>query len=519
MTDFIIKYRWIIISSCIFLGIGFGLLIPKSKTDPEIRNYVPSTMESRVITDNIESEFGTQDMIMLIFKDSCIITSGNLIRIKSIDKEISRLGGISRRISPFTMRNIKGEEGMMLVEPLIQSIPSDTGSVRSLGKEILANRFAKDVVISSDLTTASITATISKSIPETETLKLVDSIIVAHPGQATVLKGGLPYIRRYIISDVQRDAIFLVPLALIIMLLVLKVTLGDWKSVLMPFTVVILSTAIGMGLIPLLGWKMSIISLLVPVIMIAVANNYGIYLVSRRKELLESGFRGNKRETIRAVTGLLDMPVLFSGLTTVAGILGLLSHSIIPARQVGVLAATGVSFALIMSLIFIPALMYIIPYKTRNVKKSAERHDIIKRLLSFLSLRIISHPGKILITAAVLTIILTAGIPFLRINTNQEDYFPGNHPVKMATELINGKFGGSQTISVMISGDIKDPVLMKEIDYLSGKIKGIYGVGNVFSISDAVKEMSKALYDKNEPGYDRIPDSERLLHRCLSFIT
>jgi predicted RND superfamily exporter protein len=61
MTDFIIKYRWLIIGLCLSMGIVFGLLIPTAETDPEIRNYVPASMNSRVETDKIESEFGVQD--------------------------------------------------------------------------------------------------------------------------------------------------------------------------------------------------------------------------------------------------------------------------------------------------------------------------------------------------------------------------------------------------------------------------------------------------------------------------
>ncbi|MFN2336475.1 MAG: RND family transporter, partial [Bacteroidales bacterium] len=84
---------------------------------------------------------------------------------------------------------------------------------------------------------------------------------------------------------------------------------------------------------------------------------------------------------------------------------------------------------------------------------------------------------------------------FLKIDTNQENFFPHKHPVRRASEIINSKFGGSQTISVMISGDIKDPVLMQKIDDLTEHLKGSEGVGGVFSISDVVREMSKALYE------------------------
>ena len=88
MTKFIIKYRWYIIISCLLFGISFACLIPLSKTDPEIRNYIPSTMNSRIETDKIEKEFGVQDLVMLLFQDSSIITPGNLRQIKEIDRDI-----------------------------------------------------------------------------------------------------------------------------------------------------------------------------------------------------------------------------------------------------------------------------------------------------------------------------------------------------------------------------------------------------------------------------------------------
>jgi predicted RND superfamily exporter protein len=246
MTDFIIKYRWWIIGFCLSLGVGFGILIPMAKTDPEIRNYVPATMNSRVETSKIESEFGVQDMVIVLFSDSCILNAVDLKQIKDIDRDISRLEGVSNRISPFTVRSIKGENGMMVAERLINQMPFDTKDIGNLAEGILNNRFARDIVVSSDLTTASITATINTNVRESNTLHRIDSVINVHPGKAKIITGGLPYIRQNIMKDVRKDGLLLIPVALLIMLLVLKLTLGEWRSVLMPFSVVLLSTVISM---------------------------------------------------------------------------------------------------------------------------------------------------------------------------------------------------------------------------------------------------------------------------------
>ena len=508
MTNFIIKYRWAIISVSVALAVGLGLLIPSSETDPDIRNYIPRNLPSRVTNDSIEKEFGVQDMIIVLFTDSTILKPGDLRQVKEVDRALSRMEGVGAVNSIFTSRKIEGSDGMMVVDPLIDRIPETAEEMETLRQDILTNRFARDIVVSSDMTAAAITGTINSTVPEYETLTRVDSVINAQQGDAQILTGGLPYIRQFINGDVNHDAMILIPIALLIMLTVLKLSLGDWRSVLIPFTVVILSTVITMGMIPLLGWKFSIIMSLAPIILISVANNYGIYMVSRYQELSRSDLPVTGKEMVRSITGSLNMPILFSGLTTIAGLLGLLTHSIIPARQVGILAASGVSLALAMSLLLIPALIYMQhtpgrkPRPPRSVK-----NDLISRALAKTSSVVIRRPGRVLLVSLVLTLLVGTGMVFLKIDTNQENFFPHKHPVRKASEIINSKFGGSQTISVMISGDIKDPVLMYRIDDLTQHLNGSEGVGGVFSISDVVREMSKALYEPTEEGYDMIPSS------------
>lgn len=507
MTEFILKFKWWIISICLLLGAGFGILIPFSRTDPDIRNYIPSTMYSRHETDKIESEFGVQDMVVVMFSDSCILTSDNILIIKAIDNVISRLDGVSDRVSPFTVRSIQGDGGMIVAEKLIKNLTVDSAEICRLTERIMKNRFARDIVVSSDMTTAAISATINNRVPETETLKKIDSAICVHPGRSAVLTGGLPYIRRYILKDVRNDGLILVPAALLIMLLILKLTLGEWRSVMMPFSVVVLSTLISLGLIPLLGWKLSVLTLLVPIILVGVANNYGIYLVARFQEITSENPDIPKKSIINELLRSLNMPILFSGLTTIAGILGLLTHSVIPARQVGILAATGVTMALVMSLLFIPALICLRRPLAGPCRRKRARGIIFDKILFGLSDMIVRYHGRILVIAAGVTLVVSFGSFLVKIDTNQENFFPAKHPVRMASDMINNKFGGSQTISVMVSGDIKNPDVMNGIDHITDKVEKLTGVGRVFSISQVIREMSRVIYSKDESGYDKIPSS------------
>ncbi len=60
-----------------------------------------------------------------------------------------------------------------------------------------------------------------------------------------------------------------------------------------------MSALLGIALIPILGWKFYIITLLVPILLIAVANDYGIHMIARYQELGPGG----KRDIHEGVVG------------------------------------------------------------------------------------------------------------------------------------------------------------------------------------------------------------------------
>jgi predicted RND superfamily exporter protein len=264
---------------------------------------------------------------------------------------------------------------------------------------------------------------------------------------------------------------------------------------------------ITLGMMPLLGWKMTIISVLLPIMIIAIANNYGIHLVALYQELNATGQYPSRKELVGALFRRLNKPVLLTGLTTIAGILGLLSHVLVPAKQLGVLAAAGIAFALLLSLFFIPAVMILLRVPPPVRAKGNRKNHFLDRWLQGAARRIIRHPGRLVITFTGIFVIAAAGILLLKVDANVENFFPKKNPVRVSADLINEYFGGSEDLSVWFSGDCKDPALLRRLERYTDSLKQIPGVGNVFSLADIVKEMSKALYDPGEEGYDRIPGS------------
>jgi predicted RND superfamily exporter protein len=67
----------------------------------------------------------------------------------------------------------------------------------------------------------------------------------------------------------------------------------------------------------------------------------------------------------------------------------------------------------------------------------------------------------------------------------------------------------------MVDGDILDPATMKAVDEWGSSLEMEPGVGNVISIANVVREMSKALFDSTEAYYNCIPDTREALAQMV----
>jgi hydrophobe/amphiphile efflux-3 (HAE3) family protein len=404
----------------------------------------------------------------------------------------------------------------MVVEPALVAIPQTEGEIEVLKESLRGNPLIMGSVMSHDFTTAPVIVYLDSLIDELATLMAIDSVLQAFPGRAEVLKGGLPYIRAAILDDVKRDGAILVPLALVIMLVLLRLAFREWRGVIIPFSIVIMSMSVAMGLPHLFGWKLSVISLLVPVMMIAIANNYGIHLIARYQEIDNSGAELSVRQIVTKLLGALRKPVVLTGLTTIAGVLGLLTHSIIPARQVGILTAIGIGYALLLSLLFIPAWLSYLPRPVKiEVTRRSASPDGSSGFLHRIARYVTTKAKSVVFVSILITVVLGTGIIFLKVDSNQENFFPDSHPVKRASIAINRSFGGSQSISVLVEADILDPDNMQAIDQWCNSVSGKPGVGSALSIATVIREMSKALFLPEETYHDSIPGSREALAQMV----
>ena len=507
ISNFIIRFRWPIVITSWIISIGFALAIPKIKIDPDVKSLISNTMPSKINTDKIEEIFGGSDMIMVLMGNSDILADSALQRLQDIDNCFRRLPQIERTMSVFNLKSIKGSEGSMLVTPALSYIPHTSEQREIIRKELSDNELVMGTVVSKDFKLAAIIGTIQNGTDNKVLLDSVKAIVARYPGTEEIYYGGFPVVKQSITDNILKDLKVLLPMAIILMLLILGISFRDYKGVVLPLSVVLLSMLVSIGLIPMIGWKFALVTVLLPVMMIAIGNNYGIYLVNRYLEILRRDPGIQRASLMAELSKALSRPILLCALTTIAGVLALLTHIIVPAREVGFLAAIGISWALLLSLTYIPAALSILPRSKTRIKNNKPHITPLEHFLFRSGVAISRKPKTVLLIAGLITLIIGIGVVRITVEGNTINFFSIKDPVRITSDLIDKHFGGSQTISIQFSGDIKDPKILNRMLYYEEAIKKEMGVGQVMSVASVIRLMSKSLIDPDDPGYNAIPDT------------
>ncbi|MBS4013158.1 MAG: RND family transporter [Bacteroidetes bacterium] len=517
LKTFILKYRlWLIILP-IAISLIMALPLKNARINPDLMEYLPEDIESKINMDKLEDVFGKYDPVIIIVEAEDILNQQTLERLYDINKKIKQSRELDDLISIFESKYIRGEDGMMLVDPVIGRVPKTEIDKELLRKQIKDNELAYKLLVSEDFRYTIFIVNIAEGVSDDVAINLIDKIINEFPGEEKFYLNGLPFLRDEIQSLATRDLAILFPLGMLIMIAFLYISFRQLRSVLLPFSVVLMSIIVSMGLMPLLGYELSMIAVLVPILMISIANNYGVHIVARYQEIRMHNPEWTMQQITAETISLLNVPIILTALTTIVGILGMAAHIMIPAKQMGIVSAVGIGFALLLSIFFIPALMSYM--KKGNPKKytNGGKSGIINKLLLWAGSITTASPRKVIIAFLLFFIISGIGISRLRVSINLESMLSSSHPMQQSTKIANEHFGGTKNLSVLFTGDIKSPEAMKNIEYFGDELEKIPLVKNVNSIAKVIKIISKALNDPGDEYYGIIPNNREAIAQYIEF--
>jgi hypothetical protein len=513
LARWVVRYRWAIVALFTVFTVVFIPPLRKIQLDTEMKNQLPKDLPTRQHLAEIEKTFGGTDMAMIVLDTDDILKTSTLERLKEMSSRFAKIPEFDGVITLFTAKDLHGDMGEMVVEKAVPRIPKDDAAREKLRERLKQNALVYKNLVSDDFKHAVLIGFLKPNSSDEVLVGKLRQLIKDVPGPEDAFVGGMPVTRVALTQDMRRDMRKFLPIGLAIMIVFLLVSFRQARGVVLPFVMTVMAIIVSMGMIPLLGWKVHTVTILLPVILLAVANDYGIHLLARYQE--DNTPESNATSHELAQRGVIELtrPVLATGITTVFGMLCLLSHMIIPAKQLGVLAAAGVAFAMVGSIVFIPALLAILPRAKPILNKKAAG-GLTERLLGVTARWVARSPKAILVGCVVVAVTMGIGTTRIVVDTNPMSFYQRSEPIWRATNLLNEHLGGWAAVSVMVEGDIKDPKVLQQIDDLEQHLKKNPSVGTTSSIADVMKKMNEVMHD-GDPAFNKVPETRELVAQYL----
>ena len=325
-----------------------------------------------------------------------------------------------------------------------------------------------------------------------------------------------------------QDLSMLFPLVVLIIVVVLYLSFRSLRGVLLPLGNVILSVIWAMGLMGWLNQSISMATMVLPIILIAVGTAYTIHVINRYYE--EYGKTQDKKIAIEETISRVALPVFLAGATTFIGFMSLAISRIDALRMFGILSALGILFALVLSLTLTPVLMMVIRAPRKTIHRSPEAKGRLAEILGSLGDFVVRYPKAIVGFSLVLLLFLAVFIPRVKFETNTINSFKKGSEVRTASEYLNENFTGITVMTIITSagedGAILEPAVLQAIDGLQARLeqlrmyknrligpedpnwtRGAEIVGGSQSIVTFIKGVNKA-FNNDDESFNKVPDEK-----------
>ncbi|GHU09083.1 antibiotic transporter [Spirochaetia bacterium] len=514
------KHPALIVVITAIITVFFALQLPRAELDNNNFRFVPADDPALIDSSNIDETFGSSLFILvgLERKYGTVFEKEFLERIRNYVNEIEKIAIVTNVNSLMTTDYITGRDGSIIAEDLVPDDFSGTPEeIAELKRKIMSWNLYERALVSDDFSATQIMIPLDVDTEYAGTREVSDSFIIirdiAHrmfDGYAEVYVTGLPVISATVNEAMSKDLVVLIPLVIVVVLFVLFFSFRRFSMVALPLLTVAVSAIWSIGAMPLFGIKLSIISTVLPVIMVAVGSAYGIHVVTHYMSDIRGRIftREEHRQLIFELVRKIGKPVLLAALTTFAGFASFIFTSVLPIREFGYFSSFGVMASFAVALTLIPSLLIIRgPGRQKQQDITAadqsEAHDPISTSIAVFFSTIAKKKRFVLFVTAVITLFSLYGLSKVIIDNVMVEYFKSSTDIVKSDRFIREQFGGSKVVSIVVEAETSEELLHPDVltamDGLSAYLAKVPEVGKVIGFTDLVKRINQVFNESESP--------------------
>ena len=329
----------------------------------------------------------------------------------------------------------------------------------------------------------------------------IRDVIKSYENIGKIHLGGIPMIADDMMTFIKSDIIVFGIGVLLFIIGTLWFVFRKIIWIIVPISSCLFSVIIMMGILGLLGWKVTVISSNFIALMLILTMAMNIHMSTRFLQLREEKPEKNVFELIILTTNKMFWPILYTVLTTIIAFLSLIFSEIKPIIDFGWMMTFGLITSFIITFTLLPSLINFVPKENISLKKYED--SIITNFFSKIS----QQNQKLIFTITGIVILLSfIGISRLEVENSFINYFSKKTEIYKGMKLIDEKLGGTTPLEVILKfpkkeietdeddfedwGDNEDNQNNEKYWFTKDKIDKIAAVHNYL---DSLPEIGKVL--------------------------
>lgn len=463
--------------------------------------------------------YGNEGNMMVIgVRDRQFFKLDHFQKWQQLSKSALKVNGVTSVLSPTESYSLSKDTAAhrFVALPVFADSITNQAQLDSLSREFVSLPFYKGMLYNEKNDCYMMALTFDEEILFSKNRNaLIDSVHALGQEYSrlsgnTVYYSGLPYIRVTTANMVMHELKKFLLLAVAVTILIIFLFFRSGRIVTLSVAVLSIAVSWTLGLQGILGYKITILTAMLPPLIIVIAIPNILYILNRYYQEYQS--IGDKYISIRKVICVIGNASLLTNITTAIGFCTFVFTSSRILVEFGVVASISIMFVYLLSLLITPILFSYMPPPSRRQVQHLD-NKIINKIIAILSLITQNHRHTVYIFAIVMFVVGCIGITRMHTTGYMLDDIPHDNKLYSDLKFFEKNFDGLMPVEIMVDTRKPNGALlvpnMRRMDQLQDEISSLPEMSEPLSLVNVVKFARQAFYNGNPQRYALPSQQER----------
>jgi len=517
ISRFILRYKLFLLISLLFATIFMANKAMQVQYSYEFLPLLPEDDPIYIEYQEFLGYFGQEGNVMVVgFQCDSLYQLEKYNAFYDLYGQLKEIEGVDQVVSILQARNMKKNEALKSFEfkPVTSQRYETQEEVDAVAKELASLPFYRKLFYNDKNKTHLMALTLNKQLLDNESridlILSIEDVINPFAEQigVDIHYSGLPYIRTKSTVKTKAEVEMFIFLAMGVTAFIMLLFFRSFSAMFYSMLVVGIGVVWAIGTLVLLGFKITILTALIPPLIIVIGIPNCIFLLNKYHN--EFKLHGNKIKAMTRVIQKVGNATFMTNATTAAGFATFVITQTQMLVEFGIVASINILLVFFISLIIIPSIYSFLPTPKERHLSHLER-TWMNKLSAWMEKVVLNHRNIVYFSTVLLLVFAFYGVSKIETTGNIVDDIPKDDPIAVDLDFFERNFAGVMPFEVMVNthknNGVSKSSTLKRIQKLENVLAEYPEISSTSSIADLAKFSKQAYYNGN-PDYYSLPSSQ-----------